>query len=119
MGAFLSDADAFGYGVAFSRIMLCTTFLFGIFYVLANVLQGFGAAKASLAVNISRQGIIYIPALFILQAILGMEGLVWAQPVADVLAVILVIVLYTVTSARLEKAHHLQSKTGQKLREQE
>lgn len=119
VGAFLSDADAFGYGVAFSRIMLCTTFLFGIFYVLANVLQGFGAAKASLAVNISRQGIIYIPALFILQAILGMEGLVWAQPVADVLAVILVIVLYTVTSARLEKAHHLQSKTGQKLREQE
>lgn len=108
VGAFLTDADAFGYGVAFSRTMLCTSFLFGIFYVLTNVLQGFGAAKASLIVNVSRQGIIYIPAMLILQAFLGIEGLVWAQPVADVLSVILVVVLYLVTSARLEKNHSLK-----------
>lgn len=110
VGAFLSDANAFSYGVAFSKIMLLTSFLHGIFYVLTNILQGFGAAKASLIVNISRQGLIYIPAMLILQVFWGMDGLVWAQPVADVLAIILVSVLYLVTSARLEKNYHLRTR---------
>lgn len=40
----------------------CTSFLFGVFYVLINALQARGAATESLIVNISRQGLIYIPA---------------------------------------------------------
>lgn len=106
VGAFLSDPDAFGYGVAFSKVMLSTSFLYGIFYLLTNVLQGFGEATASLIVNISRQGIIYIPALFIMRQLLGMDGLVWTQPVADVLAVILVIILFAITEIRLKKRVH-------------
>ena len=68
-----------------------------MFYVLSNALQAMGAATAALIINMSRQGLIYIPAIFILQAVVGMDGLLWAQPVADVLSVILVIVLYRIT----------------------
>ena len=53
-----------------------------------------GAATESLIVNISRQGLIYIPAMFILGAIFHETGLIWAQPVADVLSLLLAIVLY-------------------------
>ncbi len=94
VSAFLSEAEALSYGIKFSRILLTTSFLFGMFYVLSNALQAMGAATAALIINMSRQGLIYIPAIFILQAVIGMEGLLWAQPVADVLSVILVIVLY-------------------------
>ena len=59
VSVFLTDAAAFDYGVAFSRILLCTSFLFGVFYVITNALQACGAATESLIVNISRQGIIY------------------------------------------------------------
>lgn len=97
VNAFLSDPEAFSYGVEFSRILLTTSFLFGMFYVLSNALQAMGAATAALVINMSRQGLIYIPAIFILQAVLGMNGLLWAQPVADVLSVVLVIVLYRKT----------------------
>ncbi len=45
----------------------------------------------------SRQGLIYIPVIFILQSIIGMDGLLWAQPVADILSIVLVIILYRVT----------------------
>ena len=62
-----------------------------------------GAAMSSLIVNLSRQGIIYIPALFILQAILGINGLIWAQPVADILSILLVFVLYIHTSKKVLK----------------
>ena len=94
VGAFLTETKALQYGVAFSRILLTTSFLFGLFYVLSNALQAMGAATAAFIINLSRQGLIYIPAIFILQRVIGMDGLLWAQPVADVLSVLLVLVLY-------------------------
>ena len=65
-----------------------------MFYVLTNTLQAMGAATPSLIVNLSRQGFIYLPALFILEAVIGINGLIWAQPVADVLSLILAGILF-------------------------
>lgn len=92
---FLTDKAAFDYGVSFSCILLCTSFLFGAFYVLINALQAGGAATESLIVSISRQGLIYIPAMFCLGAIFHETGLIWAQPVADILSLVLAFFLYT------------------------
>ena len=102
VSAFLTEPAAFDFAVQFIRILLTTSFLFGMFYVLANALQASGAATAALIINLSRQGIIYIPALFVLKAALGANGLAWAQPVADVLSTLLVVFLYIRTLRRLE-----------------
>ena len=103
VSVFLTDATAFDYAANFARILLTTSFLFGVFYTLANALQAMGAAKASLIINLSRQGIIYIPALFILQAIMGMNGLAWAQPVADILSTVIAAFLYIKTLGTLSR----------------
>lgn len=97
VGVFLSDESAFAYAVRFARILLTTSTLFGVFYVMTNALQAMGAALSSLIINLSRQGLIYILALFILKAALGVNGLVWAQPVADLLSIGLAALLYAVT----------------------
>lgn len=94
VSVFLTEAEAFGYGASFSRILLCTSFLFGVFYVLLNALQAAGAAREALVVNISRQGLIYIPAMFFLGALFNEAGLIWAQPVADILSLALAVALY-------------------------
>ena len=101
IGAFLTEPAAFDYAVRFTNILLTTSFLFGVFYVLCNALQAMGAAGPALIVNLSRQGIIYIPALFILQAWLGVTGLAWAQPAADILSTALVAALYWRASGRM------------------
>jgi multidrug efflux pump len=103
VGAFLTDATAFGYAVQFARILLSTSSLFGVFYVLTNTLQAMGAATPSLIINLSRQGIIFIPALFILKSVIGLTGLIWAQPVADILSLLLAGVLYIYTFKNLSK----------------
>lgn len=100
--AFLTDSTAFDFGMEFSRILLSTSFLFGVFYVLCNALQAIGAATSALIVNLSRQGLIYIPAVFIMQAMLGINGLALAQPVADVLSLVLVAVLYIFTMRKMK-----------------
>ncbi|NLC92677.1 MAG: MATE family efflux transporter [Treponema sp.] len=94
VGIFLTERSAFAYAVRFAKILLTTSTFFGVFFVFANALQAMGAATSSLIVNISRQGLIYIPSLFVLRAIIGINGLMWAQPVADVLSLILAISLY-------------------------
>ena len=98
---FLTDPSAFDYATTFTSILLTTSFLFGVFYVLTNALQSMGAAAQALIINLSRQGIIYIPALFLLQAVLEASGLAWAQPVADLLSTALVAVLYLWTSRKM------------------
>ncbi|MCI9507789.1 MAG: MATE family efflux transporter [Oscillospiraceae bacterium] len=105
VGAFLTEPAAFDYAVAFTNILLTTSILFGLFYVLCNSLQAMGAATPALIVNLSRQGIIYIPALFILQAWLGVSGLVWAQPVADILSTALVLFHYFRVSRKMIAGH--------------
>ncbi len=102
VSAFLSEREAFDYAVAFVRILLTTSFLFGVFYVLVNAIQAAGAATPALIINLSRQGIIYIPALFVLKSAMGANGLAWAQPVADLLSTILVVILYVITFRKME-----------------
>ncbi|MGN1166946.1 MAG: MATE family efflux transporter [Lachnospiraceae bacterium] len=103
VGVFLTDANAFDYAVQFARILLSTGPVFGIFYVLTNALQAMGAAMPSLIINISRQGLIYIPVLFILNAVLGVTGLVWAQPVVDVISLVVGIGMYIKVSRKMMK----------------
>ena len=101
VGAFLTEPAAFDYAVQFTNILLTTSVLFGVFFVFNNALQAMGAAAQALITNLSRQGIIYIPALFILQAAFGVTGLAWAQPVADMLSTLLVMSLYLWSSRKL------------------
>ncbi|MDD7389009.1 MAG: MATE family efflux transporter [Lachnospiraceae bacterium] len=103
VGVFLTDANAFDYAVKFARILLSTGPVFGIFYVITNALQAMGAAMPSLIINISRQGLIYIPVLFLLNAMLGVTGLVWAQPVVDVISLVVGIGMYLNVSGKMMK----------------
>ena len=102
ISVFLTEKRAFDYALDFAGILLVTSSLFGVFYVLINALQAMGAATASLIISLSRQGIIYIPALFILNKILGVTGLVWAQPVADILSISIAVGLYAVTFKKVQ-----------------
>lgn len=88
---FLTDTSALNSGVHFTRILMSTAFLIGAFAICQNTLQAVGAALPALSASIFRQGIIFIPALFIMKSILGVDGLIWAQPIADILSLIIVI----------------------------
>lgn len=101
--AFLTNSEALSLGTLFSRIMLSTAWLFGIFYVIMNALQAIGAATPSLLISICRQGLVYIPAMYLLEAGIGRNGLAWAQPVADVLSLVLEIVIFRVVIKKLVK----------------
>ena len=80
-------------GIRFTRILMSTAWLIGAFAICQNTLQAVGAATPALLASVFRQGVIFIPAVFIMKALLGADGLIWAQPVADILSLAVVIIM--------------------------
>ena len=96
--AFLDNKDAFSYGFTFSRIYIISGPVLGILFVMINAIQSTGAALPSLILSISRQGLLFIPILFILNAVTdSAQMLVIAQPVTDYLATAFSIILFLIT----------------------
>ena len=67
----------------------------GIFF------QAIGKPVFSAMLSLSRQVIFLIPAMFILPVFMGVEGILWAGPVADSAAFILAVTLLTVNVKKL------------------
>lgn len=96
--AFLKETDAFDYGFAFSRIYILSGPIMGILFVFINAIQSTGAALPSLILSISRQGIIFFPVLFIINATTdSAKMLAYAQPITDYLAATLAVIIFIVT----------------------
>lgn len=56
-----------------------------------------GAGTASLVINATRQGLLYIPMLYLMNAVFGSLGLIWAQPIVDLISLFLVTWFYLQT----------------------
>ncbi len=96
--AFLEDPDAFTYGISFARIYIYSGPVMGLLFVFINAIQSTGAALPALSLSISRQGIIYLPVLFLFRSIFNSATmLAAAQPITDYLSTILAIVLFIST----------------------
>lgn len=61
---------------------------FGLCYMMTITFQTVGASKMGLFLSLIRQGLFYIPFILILPRMLGVTGLYFAQPAADLLTVL-------------------------------
>lgn len=93
--AFLDEPNAFDYGFSFSRIYIYSGPVMGILFVYINAIQSIGAALPALILNVSRQGLVYIPVLFTFNAVFNTpKMLAAAQPVTDYAAATLAVILF-------------------------
>lgn len=97
VNAFLENPNVYDFGMEFARTLIISGPVLGVLFVMINTIQSMGAAVPSLILSISRQGILYIPVLFLFNRIFGTAStLVLAQPVTDYLSTALSIVLFIV-----------------------
>lgn len=96
--AFLEDEDAFSYGMSFARIYIYSGPVIGLMFVFVNAIQSAGAALPALVLSISRQGLIYLPVLFLFRRIFDSAVmLAAAQPITDYMTTLLSVVLFWFT----------------------
>ena len=66
-------------------------FLFGFYTVYSSLFLALGKGTAGFVLGACRQGICFVPVIFLLPIIWGMNGILYAQPIADILSVIIAV----------------------------
>lgn len=92
--AFIDDEMVVRYGVQMMRAIIVSYPVVGILFVITYSFQAMGMVGSSLVLNVSRQGLVFIPLLYILNATIGLDGVFYSQPAADYVSVSLAIVLF-------------------------
>lgn len=91
--------EYFHFAEQYFRIFLFFTFLNGIQPITANFFTSIGKATKGIFISLTRQIIFLLPLIVILPLLLGIEGVMFSAPVADLMAAVLA-VLFVVRELR-------------------
>lgn len=100
------------FAESYLRIFMLMVFIFGLQPLTVNYFTAIGYAKQGIILSISRQGLFLIPLLVTLPAACGLDGILYAGPIADSLAGILSIALISINFRDLGKLEQLQTNSA-------
>ena len=92
----------FDFATRYMRIYMFMVFMLGIQPLTVNYFTSTGKAKQGIILSLSRQGFILIPLLVVMPLFLGLDGVLYASPIADALAVVLSVSLMRLDFKRLD-----------------
>lgn len=93
----LELAKQFMVGFALSTVLMSISNIVGVYY------QAIGKGLPALILSVARQGIFFIPIILILPNILGINGVIYAQALADILTLGLSIMMFLPTYKKLNQ----------------
>lgn len=90
---FTSDPVLIEYCVPALRISLCTFPVVGVQMIATSFFQSIRKPGLSMLISLSRQLIFLLPMLLVLPPIMGVHGVWWSMPIADVFSITLSVIL--------------------------
>lgn len=85
------DAEMIRIGAASLRANGITIMLFGFYTVYSSLFLALGKGKEGFILGACRQGICFIPVILLLPMVWGLNGILYTQPIADVLSAIITV----------------------------
>lgn len=101
---FIQDDEVIAYGIKMVTALMLTGPVLGILFTCINTLQGMGKAMPSLLLTVCRQGLIFVPFVIIMNSVLGLEGIIYAQPVADMFSIVVAFIVTMSCIKKFEKS---------------
>lgn len=86
---FIDKPSVIEYGKYFTIVTMSVAPIFGIQFIIMSTFQATGKSLPALFISISRQGLVFVPAIILGNKFLGLNGVIWAQPFADFMSVVL------------------------------
>lgn len=77
------DPEHISFSVRWMRIFMLMTFANGVQPIVANFFTSIGRAKLGVIMSLTRQGIFLLPLIIFLPSIWGIDGMMFAGPIAD------------------------------------
>ena len=94
INAFIADAETVRYGIQFLKSRCLATPVMFLSFHMVHFMQAVNRGRFSLYLAIIRQLCLNIPILFLMNTLLGMQGVVLTQVVADFFNVVISYVIY-------------------------
>ena len=91
---FIDDADTVAMGAVFLRINCLATPLMICNFHISFMFQAVGKGPQSLVLSSCRTGLVQIPMLFVMNAVVGLYGLAWTQLISDGVTLVIAMLLY-------------------------
>lgn len=91
---FINDSEVIAYGVQMLIGYMLSGPVIGILFMNMNCMQSVGHAFPATVLSVLRQGILLIPLLYLLNALFGLNGVIYGQSITDYIAVILSVILW-------------------------
>ena len=88
IGLFTSDAEVINKGATILRALIISLPFVGGQMISTTSAQSMGKVVVAFVLSISRQGILYMPLLLILDKAFGFNGFIYAQPITDIVMLI-------------------------------
>lgn len=85
------NAEIIHIGAASLRANGISIMLFGVYTVYSSLFLALGKGREGFILGACRQGICFIPVILLLPMVWGFNGILYAQPIADVLSAIITI----------------------------
>lgn len=92
--AFIDDAETVRYGQLFQRIICITGPCISITMLAITSFQSAGKKLEPTLLSLLRKGGLDIPFMLLMNALIGVNGIVWATPISDFLAMTVAILLF-------------------------
>lgn len=97
------DAEMIRIGAASLRANGITIMLFGFYTVYSSLFLALGKGREGFLLGACRQGICFIPVILLLPAVWGLNGILYAQPIADILSGVITVCMAIPLHKRLIK----------------
>ena len=94
VGLFIKNPQTVAYGASFLRLMVTAMPMMSVCYPMIVQFQAMGKAGESLICSVLRKGVLDIPLLFVMDALLPLYGCMLVQPTVDSISLIVALLLY-------------------------
>lgn len=101
---FVREVQTSTLGASFLRIACLAVPLTSVNFLISYTLQAMGKGAQSAILTSCRQGLVNIPLLLLMNAIVGLYGMIWTQFVTEVIMLPVSLLMYRATFRRLPKA---------------
>lgn len=91
---FITDPDTVAYGQHFLRIICITCPALSVTMMIISIFQATGQKTRPMILSLLRKGGLDVPFMFIMNAVAGANGIPWATPIADCLAMTAALILF-------------------------
>lgn len=95
------DELYFQFAERYMRIFMMMVCVFGVQPLTVNYFTGIGNVQQGIMISLSRQGFFLVPLLIFLPMIFGLDGVLYAGPIADFLACILSLTMVSLNFKKL------------------